>query len=160
MQLNLIIGLIFGLIWGLLNDGVSVQKVIQTTYPGQRLVFTRNNFLLIFLFLSFIFGLIVGLFFGLLSGLIVGPIVGLFFGFFYGGYAVIPHYILRFTLARNNIIPWHIISFLDYSTDLIFLRRVGGGYIFMHRLLLEHFASRFEKNASVEIIAPDLTMSG
>lgn len=24
--------------------------------------------------------------------------------------------------------------------DLIFLRRVGGGYIFVHRLLMEHFA--------------------
>jgi len=30
--------------------------------------------------------------------------------------------------------------FLDYCVDRIFLRRVGGGYIFIHRLLQEHFA--------------------
>jgi hypothetical protein len=31
---------------------------------------------------------------------------------------------------------------------LIFLRRVGGGYIFVHRLLMEHFAEIYveEKN--------------
>lgn len=26
---------------------------------------------------------------------------------------------------------------------LIFLRRVGGGYIFIHRLLMEHFAEMY-----------------
>jgi hypothetical protein len=29
---------------------------------------------------------------------------------------------------------------------LVFLRRVGGGYIFIHRLLLEHFAAMWEQN--------------
>ena len=28
-----------------------------------------------------------------------------------------------------------------YTTDRIFLRKVGGGYIFVHRLLQEYFAS-------------------
>jgi len=30
--------------------------------------------------------------------------------------------------------------FLDYAAALIFLRKVGGGYIFVHRLVMEHFA--------------------
>ena len=30
--------------------------------------------------------------------------------------------------------------FLDHAADLIFLQKVGGGYRFIHRLLLEHFA--------------------
>jgi hypothetical protein len=34
-------------------------------------------------------------------------------------------------------------SLLDYCADLIFLRKVGG-YIFIHRLLLEHFAALTE----------------
>jgi hypothetical protein len=29
---------------------------------------------------------------------------------------------------------------LSRATDPIFLRRVGSGYIFVHRLLMEHFA--------------------
>lgn len=30
---------------------------------------------------------------------------------------------------------------LDYATERILLRKVGGGYIFVHRLLMEYFAS-------------------
>jgi hypothetical protein len=37
--------------------------------------------------------------------------------------------------------PLHCGRFLDYATERIFLRKVGGGYIFIHRLLLEHFAA-------------------
>ena len=33
--------------------------------------------------------------------------------------------------------------FLDYCVDPIFLRRLGGGYIFVHRLLMEHFAAMY-----------------
>jgi hypothetical protein len=32
---------------------------------------------------------------------------------------------------------------LRRSTERIFLRKVGGGYIFVHRLLMEHFASLY-----------------
>ncbi len=31
--------------------------------------------------------------------------------------------------------------FLNHAYDLIFLRKVGSGYIFMQRLLLVHFAA-------------------
>jgi hypothetical protein len=30
--------------------------------------------------------------------------------------------------------------FLDYAAERVFLRKVGGGYIFVHRLLLDYFA--------------------
>ncbi len=43
---------------------------------------------------------------------------------------------------------WKLIPFLDYCTDLIFLRRVGGGYIFIHRLLMEHFAAMDKEEES------------
>jgi hypothetical protein len=35
--------------------------------------------------------------------------------------------------------------FLDHHVDSIFLRRVGGGYIFVHRLLMEHFAEMYSE---------------
>ena len=76
---------------------------------------------------------------GLLFGVIFGTVVGLK----YGGKAAIQHYYLRWLLARYNYLPnpfWDLVPFLDYSTDLLFLRKVGGGYIFAHRLLMEHFA--------------------
>jgi len=28
---------------------------------------------------------------------------------------------------------------LDYAADRIFLQKVGGGYIFIHRMLMEYF---------------------
>jgi hypothetical protein len=44
-------------------------------------------------------------------------------------------------LYLANKIPWNKFAFLDYATERIFLRRVGEGYIFIHRMLMEHFAA-------------------
>ena len=49
--------------------------------------------------------------------------------------------LLRFMLWRSKVIPWKFARFLNYAVERIFLRRVGGGYIFIHRLLLEHFTA-------------------
>ncbi|MDJ0732271.1 MAG: NACHT domain-containing protein, partial [Crocosphaera sp.] len=49
------------------------------------------------------------------------------------GGACIKHFILRIILYCNNYIPWNYASFLDYASDRIFLRKVGGSYIFVHR---------------------------
>ncbi len=53
----------------------------------------------------------------------------------------IQHFTLRWFLWRAGYMPWHYPRFLDYAADRILLRKVGGGYIFVHRLLLEYFAS-------------------
>lgn len=69
----------------------------------------------------------------------------------YGGNAVIQHYTLRLLLARHNIIPFardkHLIDYLDKMAERIILRRVGGRWVFIHRYLLEHFASLREATA-------------
>lgn len=70
-------------------------------------------------------------------GLRWGVLLGLIFG---GGLACIRHFTLRLILHRNNYIPWNYARFLDYASERIFLQKVGGGYIFVHRMLLEHFA--------------------
>jgi len=44
----------------------------------------------------------------------------------------------------ENVDPVACVLF-DYCVDLIFLRRVGGGYIFVHRLLMEHFAAMYQE---------------
>jgi len=75
-------------------------------------------------------GLIIGLNLGILAGLIV-----------YGGLDVIRHYVLRIILSLKGYAPLNYTRFLDYATKLIFLRKVGGGYIFIHRLFMEHFVA-------------------
>jgi len=62
------------------------------------------------------------------------------FGVFLVGEAAVKHFSLRVLLYSNGFIPWNYARFLDYATERIFLQKVGGGYIFIHRLLLEYFA--------------------
>jgi hypothetical protein len=60
----------------------------------------------------------------------------------YGGLDVIQHYIVRLLLWRAGAMPWDYARFLDYAAEeLNFLQKVGGGYIFVHRYLLEYFAA-------------------
>jgi hypothetical protein len=62
----------------------------------------------------------------------------------YGGLDVIQHYTLRLILVIQGHTPANYARFLDYAVDRIFLQKVGGGYRFIHRLLLEHFAEMGE----------------
>src|SRR5437868_5049159 len=94
-------------------------------------------------------GLLGGLSIGLLGGLSVGLLGGLSAGLLfvllpYGGDACIQHVVLRSLLTRYNHAPLNYARFLDYCADRIFLRKVGGGYIFIRRLLMEHFANLTE----------------
>jgi hypothetical protein len=72
--------------------------------------------------------------------------VGLIVGLIGGGDVVSKHCILRIGLRWKGHIPWNYARFLDYATGLIFLCKVGGGYIFVHRLIMEHFAALDEKD--------------
>jgi len=49
------------------------------------------------------------------------------------------HFTLRVILWARCGMPWRYSRFLDHAADCILLRKVGGGYIFIHRLLLEYF---------------------
>ncbi len=76
----------------------------------------------------------------LIAAIAIWLIIGLGGGLKYGGLAIIQHYILRILLYVENHTPRNYAHFLDYAAERIFLRKVGGGYIFVHRLLLEYFA--------------------
>lgn len=86
-------------------------------------------------------GLDTGIGSGLSVGLNGGLCGGLIAGLMNGGTAVISHYALRFLLCCQGHMPWNYVRFLDYAAKRLFLREVGGGYIFVHRLVMEHFAS-------------------
>jgi hypothetical protein len=47
---------------------------------------------------------------------------------------------LRLLLWQAGAIPLRYSYFLDYAAELLLLRKVGGGYIFIHQLLLDFFA--------------------
>ncbi len=77
----------------------------------------------------------------ILPGLLGGGLYGLFIGMIFGGLAAcIQHLTLRFILYFNKYVPWNYARFLNYTANCLFLQKVGGGYVFVHRMLLEHFA--------------------
>jgi hypothetical protein len=76
-----------------------------------------------------------------MSGLALAMIVEWRVGQLHGGRACIQHLVLRIMLRLNGFAPLNYVRFLEYAAGRTFLRKVGGGYIFMHRLLLEYFAS-------------------
>ena len=39
---------------------------------------------------------------------------------------------------RKGCLPWTLVRFLDHAAERVFLRKVGGGYIVVHRLLQDH----------------------
>jgi hypothetical protein len=79
------------------------------------------------------------------GGLVIGIGVGLVVGLRNGGTACFRHLLLRYRLLRDDLAPWQYVTFLDYATERIFLRKVGGGYIFIHRLLQDYFAELWEQ---------------
>lgn len=66
-----------------------------------------------------------------------------------GGAAAILHGALRVMLALRTPLPLDLARFLDACAERGLLRRVGGGYIFLHRTLLEYFATRRERAAEM-----------
>lgn len=62
-----------------------------------------------------------------------------------GGGAFVKHFALRFLLYYGKALPFFLRPWLDYCVDHLFLRRIGGGYTFVHRMLLEHFAAKYEE---------------
>ena len=123
------------------------ETIEKTTFPNQGIWKSLVNSGIVFLTVLLVFSLVGGLFGwllgGLLGGIKLGLLVGALFGFFLGlvpGLACIQHLILRLILSLRGNTPWNYARFLHYATERIFLQKVGGGYIFIHRLLLEHFA--------------------
>jgi eukaryotic-like serine/threonine-protein kinase len=140
---GLMIGLVSGLIGGF-TDRVKVGKAS----PNQGIKLSGKNSSAAFLVTWLIVGSVVGLTAGLIFGLSIGPrvglsvglIAGLIVGLNRGGSALMKHYALRLTLWLTGYMPFKFVKFLDHCAKLILLKKVGGGYIFIHRMLLDYFA--------------------
>jgi DNA polymerase III delta prime subunit len=143
---NLIEGLLLvllgGLIFGLLTGLRAGAEVETRTTPNQGIwrsaKTSANVAIMVSLGFSFVFYLLSQ---WLTVSLNWGIFYGLFVGLLMGGTACIVHISLRAVFYVSHNIPWNYAHFLDYAVDRIFLQKVGGGYIFIHRLLMEHFAA-------------------
>jgi hypothetical protein len=138
-----LVGLGAGLLSGLISSELEIKVI-----PNQGIWRSARS--------AIVAGLAGALFSGLLSGLLfrlgavqgtirealgIGLVGGLICAMAYGGYACLSHLALRLILYHHGRVPWNYARFLDYCVERIFLHRVGGGYIFVHRLLMEYFAA-------------------
>ena len=147
ISISLFGGIIFGLTFG---------QVTELATPGQGISQSLERataiFLAVFLFM-FLIGISSGWLYNLLQNNPINPLhtnlnsgwtfaayFGVWLGVYFGGDAVIEHYMLRFLFISYGTLPIRLVAFLDYVTDLVFLRKVGGSYLFIHRSLMEHFS--------------------
>ena len=71
-----------------------------------------------------------------------------------GFIAVIEHFALRVSLWQAGHMPWNYVHFLNDAAQRILLRKIGGGYMFAHHLLLEHFAMSQDEERKQDVEQP------
>lgn len=85
-------------------------------------------------------GVTIGWSFYLYAGALFAVQIGSVGALCFGGYTLSSHLALRLVLWRAGLLPWRLGALLEEGAERALLRRVGGGYIFLHRVFLEHFA--------------------
>jgi hypothetical protein len=146
---------IFGTLWGGLRGGLTGPEIMRRTTPNQGIRQSAVNIGIFALVGGITIGTVMYLLnivclylqngsipqdkwnFWLLNVLVCGVFSGLV-----PGAACIQHFILRFVLWCNGVMPWHYVCFLDFATEHMFLQRVGGRYRFLHDLLRDWFAAK------------------
>lgn len=154
-------GPFYGLFFGLIDSVSRVEKTI----PNEGIILSAKNGLAM-LVISVLMLVISVLIFELINGiflhvpvelLFVILLFGLIVGLSRGGSAVVKHYALRLVLWLTGSTPIRFIPFLDYCAKLILLKKVGGGYMFIHRTLLEYFAALPLQDNTVKKVSPGPT---
>ncbi len=146
---NRALSLVFGGMVVLIFGFEKRNEVEHTTVPNQGIWRSFKNACILVVTIGLLTGLLAGVIESPVSGVVNGFILGIGSGLFGGqgsGITSLKHFVLRGVLCRSNYIPWNYARFLDYATARIFLQKVGGGYIFIHRMLLEYFA-QLEKSS-------------
>jgi len=136
-------------IMGVLGGGVigatGILSAVLTIGPNMALYLTLHGGLSYALGQALSNGLPYGLgvarSFGLSYGWLLIVSGGLLVCTISGGLAVLRHAVLRLLLWRTRTFPWRAAPLLEDATARILLRRVGGGYSFIHRLLLDYFVN-------------------
>lgn len=148
LLVGMTLGALTGAIGAILISGFRGSPSAIAIRPNQGMRHTLRNAVQMGLYIGFIFSLSIfmatapvsTISFGITQGIISALSFG-FLGFIiFGGYAVIQHLIVRHLLVRRGHIEPNLAHFLDTASSLLLMRKVGSGYIFIHRYLLEYFA--------------------
>jgi hypothetical protein len=159
---GLVVTLLIGFVGGLVG-GLSPMQLPEriALAPNEGIWRSGRRGLFFVVFCILLFGLVAGVLHGLLGasvealvygpvfGTVLGAVGGFVFGLAFGSVggrtgiaAFLQHFVLRFFLWRLHLLPWRLVAFLDEATERLLLRKVGGNYIFVHRLLRDVLAGQ------------------
>jgi transcriptional regulator with XRE-family HTH domain len=161
------LGLMIGLTFGLLT-GLDTRYGVTAMAPGESVEASRRNAIVGGIVGGIVFGLgyevdyvqgttltgplvhhaahaigLLGVYWPVAwwNDVVVATLMGaIIAGLQRGGGAYLRHRALLWILMRRGLAPSDYVAFLEYASRLVLLRRRGGGYEFIHRMLLEHFA--------------------
>lgn len=158
LAVTLVIGFAGGLVGGSSPEQLPERSSLA---PNAGIWRSGRRGLLLVLCVMLVFGvgagLIFGLFgksllnplYGLIFGLVLGAGGGLIFGLAFGSVggrtgiaAFLQHFVLRVFLWRLKLLPWKLVPFLDDASRRLLLYKIGGSYIFVHRLLRDVLAAQ------------------
>jgi hypothetical protein len=126
---------------GFLLGGMRGRRVEEKSRPNEGILLSLRNAVVASLLTGPILGVLVWRFYDWKAGLITVLIMVLITFSLFGGSTLTKHLLLRLIMRRIGCTPWRYARFLDHTSRLVFLRKVGGGYIYLHRYLQEYFAS-------------------
>ena len=162
LSLGAALGVIIMLMHGFSSDKLDLKMVIK---PNQGIRNALSNSLRLGLSSGILLGLVVFFFYSYVihNVFVVGYVnelptnvyiiysvggalgVAYLFWLIKGGFATVQHLVLRIYLCTTGYTPWRYPRFLDFAVDHILLCRTGGGYRFIHRQLMEHFAALYNE---------------
>ncbi|KAA3660960.1 MAG: hypothetical protein DWQ04_17915 [Chloroflexi bacterium] len=123
-----------------LLGGVSGKRPEIQNRPNEGIRIAAKNGALAFVFVAVPIGVLTAVTVNLTSGFYTGLMIGLAAATAHGFNDVAKHLILRLLLWGEQRLPIPLARLLDYAADSALLQKVGGGYTFRHRLLLDYFA--------------------
>jgi hypothetical protein len=139
--------IIFGVV-GIFIGGMRGSRVEERSRPNEGMYLSIRNAIFSALLTGPILGAVMWWFYSLREGIISGLLMMLVVFSLFGGSIVTKHLLLRMVLRRDRRSPWRYTRFLDHCCRLVFLRKVGGGYIFIHRSIQDYFCSKSPAEAS------------
>ena len=145
---GLLIGLAFGSVFDVENSTSQSLRDSADVRVNSGMIRTRNYGIAFGVLCGGVTGLVIGLEYGVVIGTATGFVCGLVIGFGIGLGDYMKYCFLRVSLAAEGDAPLFYARFLDEAKDRVFLRRSGGGYEFVHRLIREYFASLHPEFAS------------
>ena len=123
-----------------LLGGLTGNRIETKNRPNQGIHLSARNALLAALLVALPLGGLTWLLRGGAPAVLTALLAGMVVFALFGGSSVGKHYFVRLLLAYRKTIPFRLSAVLDNACRLVLVRRVGGGFMFLHRLLQTYFA--------------------